>query len=464
MYGVNIGLEIGRRALLSAQYALNTSGHNIANVSTPGFTRQQAMMVSTLPFESNKMQFGTGVKVDSVRRIRSYFLDEQFRQETQRMGRWQALSYSWDQVERIFMEPSDNGFGSILEDFWNSWQDLSISPDSMAARAAVKEQASLLINGFHQINNQLTDLQKSLDDDIQSSITYINEIADQLAALNQTIQTAELSGHQANDLRDRRDLLVDELSDYINVETVEQPNGNYTVFIGSMAFVDGVTVSKLELVVKNTGSTVVHDVQFADSPINPEIVNGKLAGYIETRDEIIPERLAEFDQLALSLVEKLNELHKEGYSINGDTNINFFDPDITGAADIKLNDLILADEGYIAASLNGEAGDNSNALRIASLRHDHVMANGTATINDFYNSLVGIIGIRTNEASNMAENQTALVFHIENSKQSIEGVSLDEEMVNLIKYEHAYEAAARVITAMDEALSTIINRMGLVGR
>jgi len=424
MYGVNIGLEIGRRALLSAQYALNTNGHNIANVNTPGFTRQQAMMISTQPFDSNRMQFGTGVKVDSVRRIRSYFLDEQFRQETQRMGRWQTLSYSWEQVERIFVEPSDNGFGSLLEDFWNSWQDLSISPDSMAARSAVREQANLLINGLHQMNNQMTDLQKSIDDDIQKSVEYINEIANQLASLNETIQTAELSGHQANDLRDRRDLLVDELSDYINVEVLEQPNGNYTVFVGSMAFVDGNTVSNLELSVRDTGTTVIHDIKFANSPISPEIVNGKLAGYIETRDEIVPERLAELDQLALSLVEQLNELHKDGYS------------------------------------LNGETGDNSNALRIAGLRHELVMNNGTATINDFYNSIVGIIGIKTNEALNMAENQTALVFHIENSKQSLEGVSLDEEMTNMIKYEHAYEAAARVITAMDDALNTIINNMG----
>ncbi|MCD6162441.1 MAG: flagellar hook-associated protein FlgK [candidate division Zixibacteria bacterium] len=460
MYGVNIGLEIGRRALLSAQYALNTNGHNIANVNTPGFTRQQAMMISTQPFDSNRMQFGTGVKVDSVRRIRSYFLDEQFRQETQRMGRWQTLSYSWEQVERIFVEPSDNGFGSLLEDFWNSWQDLSISPDSMAARSAVREQANLLINGLHQMNNQMTDLQKSIDDDIQKSVEYINEIANQLASLNETIQTAELSGHQANDLRDRRDLLVDELSDYINVEVLEQPNGNYTVFVGSMAFVDGNTVSNLELSVRDTGTTVIHDIKFANSPISPEIVNGKLAGYIETRDEIVPERLAELDQLALSLVEQLNELHKDGYSLNGETNICFFDPDTTGAADIKLDDLIIADEGYISASLNGETGDNSNALRIAGLRHELVMNNGTATINDFYNSIVGIIGIKTNEALNMAENQTALVFHIENSKQSLEGVSLDEEMTNMIKYEHAYEAAARVITAMDDALNTIINNMG----
>jgi flagellar hook-associated protein 1 FlgK len=464
MYGVNIGFEIGKRALLSAQYGLNTTGHNIANANTPGFTRQQVMMVTTQPFEFSNMQFGTGTKVDSVRRLRTEFLDEQFRQETQRKGRWETLSYSWGQIERVFAEPSDDGFASILEDFWNSWQDLSIDPESMAARAAVKEHAHLLINGFNQLSRQLSDLQTSVNDDITKSVDHINEIGNEIAALNETIHTAEMSGQQANDLRDRRDLLVDVLSDYVNVDVIEQPNGYLTVFIGSMAFVDSTTCSSLEAVPKTVGSTVVHQIKFSNSDVDPEIVNGKLAGYIEIRDEILLERHSEIDQLALNLVDKLNEIHNQGVGLNGQTNIDFFDANTTGAIDIKLNDLIIGDDSYIAASLNGEVGDNSNALNIAGLRNDSIMLNGNSTLNEYYNSIVGVIGIKTREAISMATNQEALVFHIENNKESIEGVSLDEEMTNMIKYQHAYEAAARVITAMDEALNTVINGMGLVGR
>ena len=225
MYGINVGLEIGRRALLAQQYSLNTTGHNIANVNTPGFTRQQVMMVSALPFSNMEGNFGTGVKVVSVRRLRTHFLDEQYRQETQRMARWQTMSDSWSQVERIFVEPSETGFSTLLDDFWNSWQDLSINPESLAARTSVKEQANLLVNAFHQFSDQLSEFQQSIDDDIVKSVVYINNLAHQVASLNETISTAELTGQPANDLRDRRDLLIDELSEYVNVDIIEQPTG-----------------------------------------------------------------------------------------------------------------------------------------------------------------------------------------------------------------------------------------------
>jgi len=352
----------------------------------------------------------------------------------------------------------------LLDSFWNSWQDLSVNPDSSAARTAVKEQGTLLANAFQHMTGQLSEFQRSLDEDIQKSVQLVNNIAYQIAALNESISTAELSGHQANDLRDRRDYLVDQLSEYANVATIEQPSGNYRVLIGSMALVDGVDVAELETVVQNQGATIISEVRFVNSSARLDISNGKLAGLIETRDEVLVERMAELDELALAIVEKVNEMHRDGYGLNNFTGVNFFDDRTTGAADIKLDDLIIEDVGYIAASWNGEPGDNSNALRIAGLRNDLTMRNGKATFGDYYNSIIGIVGIRTREAENLAINQESLVFHIENSRQSVEGVSLDEEMTNMIKYEHAYAAAARVITMMDEALNTVINGMGIVGR
>lgn len=464
MYGINVGLEIGKRALLAQQYSLNLTGHNIANVNTPGFSRQQAIMVSSLPMVSAKGNFGTGVEVTTVRHLRAIFLDEQYRRESQDLGRWQTLTQSWSYIETIYMEPSDIGFSALLDNFWNSWQDLSANPDDQAARVAVKEQANLVINAFHHFDGQLKSFQNSLDEDIQSRVSEINNIAYQLAALNDSISTAELSGHSANDLRDQRDYLVDNLSRYVNVEVIEQPTGTYSVLIGSMVLVDRNEVSELETVVEEQGINVVHKIQFKASKIQPSITKGELAGLIDVRDEVVPERLRELDELAVSLVERLNQLHREGYGLDGISGRNFFDADITGAEDIKLDDMIIQNEGYIAASLNGETGDNSNALRIAALRTELTMKGGTATFGDYYNSIVGIVGVRTREAQNIAENQEALVFHIENNRQAVEGVSLDEEMTNMIKYQHAYEAAARVITAMDEALDTIINGMGVVGR
>jgi len=464
MYGINVGFEIGKRALLAQQFSLNLTGHNIANVNTPGFTRQQALMVSTEPMRSAVGNFGTGVEVVGIRRLRTLFLDEQYRQESQSLGQWETLSNSWGQIERVYSEPSDTGFSSFMDNFWNSWQDLAANPDSLAARVAVREQAGLVVNSMHQLAEQLKDFQQSLDEDIQKSVQYINTIGHQMASLNESIATAELTGHAANDLRDRRDYLVDELSQYVNVEVLEQSDGSYTIHLGSMALVDGADVAELRTEVVEQSATVIHTVHFANSSARPEITNGKLAGLLEARDEVIPERVNELDELAVALVENINNLHRQGYGVDGDDGRDFFDPNTTGASDIELDDLILQDAGYIAASLNGEPGDNSNALRIAGLRHTLTMRGGTATFADYYNSIVGIVGVRTREAENLYQNQEALVFHIENSRQALEGVSLDEEMTNMIKFEHAFEAAARVITTMDEALDTIINGMGVVGR
>ena len=464
MYGINVGFEIGKRALLAQQFSLNLTGHNIANVNTPGFTRQQAIMVSTEPLRSASGNFGTGVEVTGIRRLRTLFLDEQYRQESQSLGRWETLSNSWGQIERVYSEPSDTGFSSFMDNFWNSWQDLAANPDSLAARVAVREQASLVVNSMHQLSEQLEDFQQSLDEDIQKSVQYINTLGQQLASLNDSIATAELTGQTANDLRDRRDYLVDELSQYVNVDVLEQSDGSYTVHIGSMALVDGTDVSELRTEVVEQSATVIHTVHFSNSSARPEITNGKLAGLLEARDEVVPERINELDELAVALVENINELHRGGCGVDGHDGRDFFDANTTGASDIKLDDLILQDSGYIAASLNGEPGDNSNALRIAGLRNTLTMRGGTATFADYYNSIVGIVGVRTREADDMYQNQESLVFHIENSRQSLEGVSLDEEMTNMINFQHAYEAAARVITTMDEAMDTIINGMGIVGR
>ncbi len=461
MYGINVGLEIGKRALLAQQYSLNITGHNIANVNTPGFTRQQAVLNSTNPMRSALGSFGTGVEITDIRRLRSVFLDQQFREESQTMGKWQTLEQGWSQVERIYNEPSETGFSTVLDDFWNSWQDLSTNPDSQAARVSVKEQASLVINAFHQFSNQLEDFTTSVDNDIVKSVGYINNMADQVAALNESIATSELTGNTANDLRDRRDYLIDELSNYVNVDTIEQSNGNFTVLVGSMALVDGNQVNSLRVEVTEQGSRTVKEVMFTGSSATPNINNGQLAGLMELRDEVLVERQIELDQLAVELVGKINELHREGYGLDGGKGRDFFDSSTTGAEDIELDILIEENDNYVAASLNGEVGDNSNALKIAGLRTSLTMNGGTASFGDFYNAIVGTVGVRTSEAANISANQKTLVFNIETDRQSVEGVSLDEEMTNMIKFEHAYSAAARVITAMDNALDTIINRMAV---
>lgn len=459
MYGANVGLEIGKRALLAQQLSLNITGHNIANVNTPGFSRQSAIMESNTPMLLPFGSLGTGVDVSDIRRIRSLFLDQQFRSESHKLGKWRFLNQTWSQVESIYNEPEETGLSALLDSFWNSWQDLANNPESESARVAVREQASLLVNSFHHLSTQLRDLRESLDADINTMVLQVNNTAAQIADLNQSIVSAELTGNPANDLRDRRDYLVDQLSQFVNVGVLEQSDGSYTVLLGGMALVDGTSSLQIATETQSGGTSVTTRVFFQGTGIEIEHSGGEFEGILEARDTIVVERQAEMDLLATELVAAVNEIHRAGYGLGGETAIDFFDPNTTGAADIELNPQILEDVNYIAASLNGEIGDNSNALDMAALREALKLHDGQATFNEYYASVIGKIGIKSQEAQNLEQNQMALMFQIENARQSTSGVSLDEEMANMIRYQHAFEAAARVISAMDSALDTIINRM-----
>lgn len=444
---------------MAQQLSLNLTGHNIANVNTPGFSRQSAIMSTNMPMFSTLGSLGTGVEVTEIRRLRSFFLDQQYRSESHKLGQWGFLSQTWNQVESIYNEPNETGLSGTMDKFWNAWQDLADNPESESARVAVREQGIMLADSFHHLSGQLKDLRDSLDKDIGIMVQQINSTAEQIASLNQLIATAELTGHTANDLRDRRDYLVDQLSGWINVGTIEQDNGSLTVLIGGMALVDGNSSLSLGLETQSSGSTVTSRIFLEGTGIDIARPGGVLEGLIEARDEIVVERQEELDLLARGLVMAINEVHRTGYGLGDETGVNFFDPDTTGAADIAVDSMIIQDVNYIAASLNGEIGDNSNALNIASLRESLKMKGGQVTFNEYYSSMIGKIGIKAQEASNVEKNQMALIFQIENARQSLSGVSLDEEMANLMKFQHAYEAAARVISVMDSALDTIINRM-----
>jgi flagellar hook-associated protein 1 len=461
MYGATVGIEIGKRALQAQQLSLNITGHNIANVNTPGYTRQQAILTSnrplTLPFGS----VGTGVDVSDIRRIRSLFLDSQMRGETQKMGKWSLLSDSWTQVESIFSEPEDTGFSAVMDQFWTSWQDLANNPQSEAARIAVREQGNLLVDSFHHISSQLNDLKQSLDTDIEKITTEINNIAGQIANVNQSISTSELSGNSANDLRDRRDYLIDQLSEYIDVTVIEQTGGSATVMLGSMALIEGNSHVDLVTRVEGNQKDYLHSVQFKGTGITVKNPGGRLEGLLEMRDTNIAGKQAELDTLAGELVQAVNGVHSSGYGARGSTGINFFDAASTGASNIALDFQITQDVNNIAAGLTSDPGNNGNALNIAALRNSLIVNGGSATFNDYYNSMIGDVGIKSREAESLLSNQQALVIQIDNSRQSLEGVSLDEEMANMIEQQHAYSAAAKVITAMDQALDTVINRMGI---
>ncbi|MEW5701243.1 MAG: flagellar hook-associated protein FlgK [Candidatus Zixiibacteriota bacterium] len=461
MSGIFQGLELAKRALLSQQYALTTTGHNIANADTPGYSRQRVNLVATDPFASTVGRVGTGVRVASVRHLRDLFLTGQYRQGSDQLGRWSTLQSALSEVENIMREPSDQGLNASLSSFFNAWQTLSQNPESSAARASVREQASTLVNAFHQVSNRLTDLQQSLDDSVATHVAAINEAAAGLAQLNREIQRTELGGQTANDLRDRRDQMIDELSRQADVRVIEQSNGITRVFLGTMEIVSQDSSRALGTRTVGTGTSTRTQVVWAGSSIEVTVSGGELAGVIAARDQAIPEYQNMLDQLAGAIVGRVNALHAAGYGLDGSTGNNFFDPTATTAARIALSGGIAGDLNRIAASQSGEVGDNANALAIAGLQDALTLNGNTSTFADYYAQIIGTVGTRSREATTARDNASLVLEQIEFSRQSVQGVSLDEEMADLIKSQHAYAAAARVVSAVDRSLDTLINDMGV---
>jgi flagellar hook-associated protein 1 FlgK len=462
MPGLFQGLEIGKNALLTNQYSLQTIGHNIANVNTPGFSRQRVIITSAMPERATIGRLGTGVRADGVQQARDLFLTEQYREAQKSLGQWNYKSKAMGQIESILNEPFDNSINDLLNGFWDAWSTLATNSDSASNRNLVMASANQLINGIRQAAEKLNSFRAAVDRDLANMTSDINRLTAEIANLNSQIKVAEIGNQRANDLRDQRDLLTDQLSRLIDVNTVEQPNGTTLVQMGSMAIVDGADAFPVETIIENRAGQPISRLVWEGTSVELRSRNGEMAGLLESRDRIVPEYQAKLDELAQVLVQQVNAIHVTGYGEDGTTGTEFFDPNNTTAMTISLNNAIEQDIGKIAAAATID-NDNQIALALSELRDSKVMSNDSRTINDFYTSLVGQVGVHTHEAESYTENYELLRQQVENSRQAVQGVSLDEEMANMVRYQHAYDAAARVITTMDQALDTVIMRMGVVG-
>lgn len=458
MSGLFAALEAGKRALMAQQVAMNTTSHNIANSTTPGFSRQRVNLQATSPLDTPQGSVGTGVIALNIDHFRDLFLTGQYRTENSNLSQWSSTNKTLSQIESFFNEPGDKGLDQQLTDFWNSWENLATNPNT---RSAIIEKTKVLINTFKQHATQLADLGQSIDTDIKNRVQQINQYATQIASINRQIVSSELGSNTANDLRDRRDLLVDNLSAIAEVKTYERSNGSVAVLLGSMSLVDGADSLKITTQTEERNGNAVTVPMWENTKFAIAFTGGELYALQQLRDKTVPEFQANLDLLAKTIVEQVNTLHRNGVGATGTTNVNFFNPFQTTAMTMALNTEVENDPNLVAASLSGEPGDTRNAQAISELRSSRVMSSNSVTMNEFYAGLIGTLGIKTQESTNLRDNYELLVTQLDNARQSVQGVSIDEEATNMIKYQRAYEASARMITYIDSALETIISGMGM---
>lgn len=459
MSSVQSIFEIGKRALMAQRTVMNVIAHNIANANTPGYSRQRVRLKATDPLRAPYGKIGTGVEVAGIERARDRFVDMQLRAEQPSLARWTLEEQALHQVEDVLGEPSEEGLSALLDQFWNSWQELANQPESPAARISVQQRGMALARGFNRVGTQLSDLRRNLDQQVQEDVAEVNRLAHAIADLNVHITNIEAGGHAANDERDQRDVFLDRLSELVGIRYTEAADGSLTIALGGHILVDRNTVSELTTVARSSNNMSVTEVIWSDGRTSANLTNGELAGLLEVRDEKIVAYLGQLDTLALGIVSEVNAIHRAGYGLNGSTDVDFFDSRLSGAKDMAVSSVIQADVNMIAASQDGSPGDNSNALAMADLRDGRTMDGEQLSFGEYYGSLVHVIGSESQEAAFAKESYDMLVQRLKNERLSVSGVSLDEESALLIQYQQAYEAAARVITAADEMMQTVLNMM-----
>lgn len=522
------GFNIARSGLFASQRALDITGHNIANANTPGYSRQRLNVTQSLPLTlpNGQGMMGSGVDTHSIQQLRDQFLDFKYRQENTSYGEWLTRGESLQQIEAILNEPSDSGIRKVMDEFYAALQELSkgSNADNLTVRAQVRQRAIALTKTLNHMYTQLKDMQKNMDFAVKTTVDQINGYAAQIANLNKQIFQFELDGSRANDLRDQRNLLVDKLSELVDIEVQETTDGKFKVSINGIGLVSHFHYEKLAVEKRAVEKNYVDNKDLLEveweNGSTFHCKSGKLRGILDMRDNMtgnekgIPYYLDRLNRFTTVFAARFNMQHRQGYGLSGaGTGIDFFNypntafTDVTGSVtgasdDEKISnyekanpgktifkegsnwyavDIIFADRINISSAvendlnsiaaalhddgtgLSGLPGDGSNALKLAGMRHDVAMFTWGKP-DDFFKSLISNLGVDAQEAIRMTDNQQVLINQIDNNRQAISGVSLDEEMANMVKFQHAYNASARMITTIDEMLDKIINGMGIVGR
>ena len=561
MPSLNSALNMGSRAMSASQRAVTTAGHNIANQNTEGFSRQQQSTQTAFPQPNG---IGNGTEPSPTTRVFDRFVQRKIVQETPRSGVFTTREEFFSKLELVFSEMSDSGLHRAMNDFWNSWSQLANQPESDVVRTRVRDQGDTLATRFRERHAQLQSLRKEADARIQGAVNQINNLAQQVKELNRQIYSYEISGHQANDARDARELAVEKLSKLVDVNMIENSNGRTSVIIGrDWTLVEGDQVFELDATLRGGEAGMVSIDGIATHDHRRDLIRtfrgGEMTELIQMRDETIVGYMDQLDELAFGVAAKVNQPHSTGTGINSaadlmksayaltpearaqpmpflqdgvfqlhlvdrdnsiletyeievqagvdsledivnrinqtvnDPNLmaasigedgsmfletgqsrrfifgddqtaitqvmgfNSFFETLKGAADLRISPRILEDPNAISTGRDLISGDNQVALAIARLQNQPTMREETVTFGEYYNSILGDIGLRVQRNQVEKAQQDNMVQQFREIRSSISAVNMDEELADMIQHQKAYEASARYVSTVDEMMQTLIN-------
>ncbi len=532
-------LDIGKMALYTNMRALNVVSHNIANINTPGFSRQEALLSTATPVMGKGGMIGRGVVFLGIRRSYESYIQSQLLSQHQNYGRSYSLRETYSRIEQIFNESKDFGLSKSLNDYFNGWHEVASNPESSAQRVVLLQRAHALVSSAKKIEQDLLDNIRYINEELDNLATRINKIASDIATLNDKILQIEAGGTgTANDFRDKRQLLMNELGELVDFISYQDDFGSITIMVGMRNLVYQIKANELSTKLNENGNK---DIYLDGMNITRYIEKGRVSGLLDARQEIQDDIQTKFRRLIASLINEINIQHRQGYGLDASFGNDFFGPlslsskDFSAGADITSaiitdhtaltldeyditfdsannyyvtnrttgsvvstglyssgaaiafegisititgaitsNDrffvspltnavrnfqVVLSDPKKIAASSTDYElpANNVNAQAIINLSQNTIGDLGSLSFANYYRGMVSEVASFAAASRDSYSFEENLLMEISIRRESISGVSLDEEAVNMIRFQRSYEAAARMIKVTDELLQTILN-------
>jgi len=453
-------INLGLSALLAHRNALNVRSQNLANVDTPGYSRQEAILGTNPPMPPEGSaealvggQYGTGVRVVDIYRARESFLGIQTWVCEGSLGRFSTAAGALRQAESVLAPGPGEDISAVLDRFWDAWESVANKPEDLGLRYVLRDAGASLADTFRGQVERLNSIRLTLDQGIRTRVEEVNGLAVQIAEYNRQISVALAEGRSPNDVLDSRDVLLERLAELTGAMPANSEGGHLSVYLDGRPLVQGASAYTLSVTAGAGGMEV--RTSYDDGLVNVE--KGEIGGLLYARDTAIPGYVSELDSLASTLVAEVNALHQVGFGLDGVDGRDFFLAGTT-AGDIVLDPAVLADVNAIAAGAGEAPGDGAVAQQISDLRTTAVI--GGRSLNEFAHTLLGTIGTDVRACEEGIRAQEFALAQVRQQQQSIAGVSIDEELSYLTLSQRAYEAAARVMKAADEMIGIILEQLG----
>lgn len=454
------GIETSRRALAAFQRSLDTTGHNIANVNTKGYSRQTTDLQVASPntyIAGRIINVGSGVQVNAINRTRDNFLEGRRQDVFADQGRAEGNLAMLEKVQASFLDVSGKGISGSFDQFYNAWSALANDPTSMTARQQVVAAGRDIASKFRTAYRDLDAVRTQQTEVIQSTLQQVQTYADDIAKLNDSIRANIAGGGSPNDLMDQRDQMIAELSKLVDIDTNLGSDGAISIFMGSLPIVDQVGARTFPTNFDITTGTVSDG-----GSITWSVSSGALKGQMEAAFDV-NGFINSLNAVADAFRTQVNQLHTSGQTNTGAAGGFFFADNaltpITGAQNLFMDTALDADPKLIVTGTSSAASDNSLALAMSKLRDQSVTSLGGQTTRESYKDLLTTVGRAITSSQNDRDTAYALGEQVEQQIQDVSGVNLDDELANLQKFQRAYQASAKVLSVMDETLGDLINTL-----